>query len=199
MVRRRSLRRRSIKKSLRSRRRDRACNSYDLRSRRRNRACTSYDLRSRRLRTLFGRKRSLRASYRFGAEQKEESLISAFVEIVKKDPKAAASILHLGVTTFLNECGIKEPGAIENEECAGNNVQATRELREFLDNWNPAKGPGPVPKSVKFGVVVPSYLLDMREARRVAKKKKLAAAKKKKKPQEQQIKKKKHTIINYTK
>jgi len=161
MVRRRSLRRRSIKKSLRSRRRDRACNSYDLRSRRRNRACTSYDLRSRRLRTLFGRKRSLRASYRFGAEQKEESLISAFVEIVKKDPKAAASILHLGVTTFLNECGIKEPGAIENEECAGNNVQATRELREFLDNWNPAKGPGPVPKSVPKSVKFGVYPLDM--------------------------------------
>jgi|LauGreDrversion4_2_1035121.scaffolds.fasta_scaffold74476_3 hypothetical protein len=162
MVRRRSLRRRSIKKSLRSRRRS---------------------------------ERSLRASYRFGAEQeKEKSLISAFVQIATKDPKAAASIIKLGFTALLQKYDVKEPGAIDMEEYN----REVEPLHEFL-NWDLAKGPGPVPKSVKFGVVVPSYLLDMREARRVAKKKKLAAAKKKKKPQEQQIKKKKHTIINYTK
>lgn len=164
MVRRRSLRRRSIKKSLRSRRRS---------------------------------ERSLRASYRFGAEEKDkdQSLISAFVEIVKINPRAAASILHLGVTTFFNECGIKEPGAIENKECAGNNVQATRELREFLNNWDPAKGPGPVPKSVKFGVVVPSYLLDMREAERAAKKK-LAADRERQKKAKEAYKKEKEAYYN---
>jgi hypothetical protein len=154
MVRRRSLRRRSIKKSLRSRRRDRACTSYDLRSRRRDRACASYDLRSRRR----------KASYRFGAEQ--QSLISALAQIILTYPLAAKALAELAATKILEKCGIKEDGAIDE------NCPELEKLREYIDKLD-TEGLSPVSKSVKFGVYpyyLPPYLLDMREAGRVANK-----------------------------
>jgi hypothetical protein len=104
-------------------------NGYDLRSRRRDRACTSYDLRSRRR----------KASYRFGAEEKEESLISDFIKIAKISPQAAASVIKLGLTALLQKYDVKEPGAINMEEY-------NREVKPLYDYLKDGLTP------MKFGV-----------------------------------------------
>jgi len=93
------------------------------------------------------RRRSLRKLH-FGAET-TQSLVKAFTEIAAKDPRAAASILHIGLTTFLQYCGFRESGAIEEKECPTNNVKATRELHEFLEEWD-KNGLSPVQRA-KFG------------------------------------------------
>ena len=106
MVRRRSLRRRSIKKSLRSRRRSKRSlrpNGYDLRSRRR------------------------KASYRFGAEQ--QSLISDFIQIAKISPQAAASIIKFGLTALMQKYDVKEPGAINMKKY----IEEVKPLYDYLE------------------------------------------------------------------
>ncbi len=145
MVRRRSLRRRSIKKSLRSRRRDRACNSYDLRSRR--------------LRTLFGRKRSLRASYRFGAEEKQ-NLASALAQIIVTHPLAAKAVAEIAATAILQRCGIEEDGAIDK------NCPDTQELHKFLEEWG-KNGRLPPMKPTKFGVDPLNMLAVQKAAKKI--------------------------------
>lgn len=91
--------------------------------------------RSRR-RVSKSRARSLRTRKHlsFGAKD-DKSLLGDFIALAGKDPKAAAAVLHMGVTTFLQNCDIKEFGAID--KCSDNNIKATRELHEFLKSWDP--------------------------------------------------------------
>jgi hypothetical protein len=103
---------------------------------RRDRACTSYDLRSRRR----------KASYRFGAEQPNlVKELAQIAQIIATYPPAAKAFFELAATRVLEKCGIEEDGIDKN-------CPQLEELRNYIKNWDPAKGPGPVPKSVKFGV-----------------------------------------------